>query len=111
MPQHYIRIIRKLSPGAILILNTTYLIAKEGIYTEQMKDRSARLWLNNIAERSGLIYRELVQNYEDELIKYKLITDRRHSDRSGIVCGNYNRLTDLGLNLCSYIDKYDDFDN
>jgi hypothetical protein len=108
LPQHYIRIIRKLSPGAILILNTTYLIAKEGIAKEQTTDRSARLWLIKVAEKSGLMYHELVENYEEELIKYNLITDRHHTDRSGIFYGNHNRLTELGLNLCTYIENYED---
>jgi hypothetical protein len=108
LPQHYIRIIRKLSPGAILILTTAYIVAKEGITKEQTSNREARLWLIKIAERSGLIYIELVENYEEELIKYNLITDRQHTDRSGIFYGNHNRLTELGLNLCIYIENYED---
>jgi hypothetical protein len=108
LPQHYIRIVRKLSPGAILILNTTYLIAKKGLTKEQMINRSASLWLNKIAEESGLLYPELVETYEDELIKYNLITDRQHSSRSDIIYGNHNRLTGLGLNLCTYIENYED---
>ena len=110
LPQHYIRIIRRLSPGAILILNTTYLVSKEGILNDQTKDRSARLWLNKIAERSGLLYHELVEHYEDELIKYNLIIDRQHTDRSGIYYGNHNRLTELGWNLCTYVENYEDLD-
>jgi hypothetical protein len=108
LPQHYIRIIRKLSTGAILILSTTYLIAKEGMPQDQRHRNSSILWLDKIAERSGLQYRELVENYENELIKYKLITDRQYIDRSGIIYGNNNRLTELGLNLCSYIENYED---
>jgi hypothetical protein len=107
LPQHYIRIIRKLSSGAILILTTTYIIAKEGITMEQCTDRSARLWLNKIADRSGLLYFELVENYEEELIKYNLITDRDLIDRSVIFYGNHNRLTEFGLNLCTYIENYE----
>jgi hypothetical protein len=110
LPQHYIRIIRKLSPGAILILTTAYIIAKEGITKEQNTDRSAILWLNKIAERSGLLYFELVENYEEELIKYNLITDRKLSDKSGIFYGKHNRLTEFGLNLCTYIENYEDIE-
>lgn len=110
LPQHYIRIIRKLSPGAILVLTTTYLIAKEGRPKGLAQLTYARLWLDKISERSGLQYRELVENYEDELIKCNLITGRQHIDRSRVIYGNHNRLTDLGLNLCTYIDNYEDLE-
>jgi hypothetical protein len=109
LPQHYIRVIRKLSPGAIVILSTTYLIAKDGLPKDQLIDRSAAVWLNNIAERSGLLYPELVEYYEDELMKYNLITGRQ-SISSVIFYGNRNRLTEFGLNLCTYIENYEDLD-
>jgi hypothetical protein len=106
LPQHYIRIIRKLSPGAILVLSTTYLIAKQGLSSDELKYHSARNWLLKIAEISGLAYIELVENYEKELIEYNLIMNRGGIDRSDANYGNHFRLTELGLNLCSYIDNY-----
>jgi len=109
LPQHYIRIIRKLSPGAILILTTTYLIAKDVLPKDQLIDRSATVWLNKIAKRSGLLYPELVENYEDELMKYNLITARQNIG-SVIFYGNRNRLTEFGLNLCTYIENYEDIE-
>ena len=109
MPQHYIRIIRKLSPGAILILSTSYLISKEGISKDQRINRDARLWLDKIAARSGLLYPELVENYENELTEFKLITKRQYGGYE-VLYGNNDRLTQLGLNLCSYIDNYEDLD-
>lgn len=110
LPQHYIRIIRKLSTGAILILITTYLISKEGIPKEERNNRDASLWLKRIATRSGLIYPELVENYENELIEFNLITKRGYGGHE-VFYGNNNRLTELGLNLSSYIDNYEDLEN
>jgi hypothetical protein len=105
LPQHYMRIIRKLSPGAILILNAVFQVVREGY---DPNERGARAWLIKIAEKSSLKWVELVENYEEELINNKLITNRQHSDRSGVYLGNYYRLTELGYNLCHYIENYEE---
>lgn len=108
LPQHYIRFIRNLSAGAILVLNTTYQVANEGGLTPaQGQVQSARDWCLNIAGKSGLEHLEFVENYEKELINYNLIFDRYHSDRSGVRWGEHYRLTALGYSLCTYIDGYE----
>lgn len=89
LPQQYIRLCRILSPGAILVLNAAYQIVKEGQIKLGVDSHSARDWCQEIARKSGLDFIELVENYETELIKYNLISDRRHDDRSGISYGDH----------------------
>jgi len=107
LPQHYIRIIRKISSGAVLTLSTTYHIFKEEIAQNICQRCSAIEWLDKIAERSGLLYPQLVENYEEELIKHKLITDRLNQDVQGRIMAENNRLTSFGLSLCAYIENYE----
>jgi len=44
----------------------------------------------------------LVEFYEESLIEKKLVTPRKHSDRSGADRGQLFRLTDLGYKLCQF---------
>ena len=104
LPYQFLRLCRGMSSGEIIVLNTTYKIAK----SVPMPDVSgANQWLDAIAKESGLGHASLVETYEDELIKKHLITGRRYSDRSGVVAKPNFRLTSLGLELCEYIDSYD----
>lgn len=107
LPLHFIRLCKAMSSGEVLVLQTTYEAAK----TEKYKDESrfgTRKWLEFIADHSSLVFPELVESFESELIKKHLITDRVHPDRSGVILGKNFRLTGLGHMLCSYIEKYDE---
>jgi len=102
LPYQFLRLCRGMSSGEIIVLNTTYQIAKSG----QMPDVSGGANLA-IAKESGLGHASLVETYEEELIKKHLITRRIHSDRSGVAAKPHFRLTSLGFELCEYVDSYD----
>jgi hypothetical protein len=107
LPQQYMKICRTLSSGEILVLNACYRLVKEEVSWEDTSEIShPGPWVTKIAELSGLVHLELVESYENELIKKKLLTDRLRSDRSGIKIKPHYRLTTLGYEICRYIDNY-----
>lgn len=99
----YMKIIKKLSSGELAVLFATYNLIKGGI----PDSCNASKWLAIVAEKSNLVYKELVEVYERRLMDLGLITARLYNDGSGIDKGKYCRLTDLGYNLCKYIENYD----
>ena len=101
LPQQYMKLCRTLSSGEILVLSTTYKISKR-----KYVERSAAEWLKKIALESGLVHPELVEIYEEELMKKHLLSPRVHSDRSGINVNPHFRLTSLGFDICNYIENY-----
>lgn len=104
LPYQFLRLCRGMSSGEVIVLNTTYRIAK----SDQIPNVSgANQWLDAIAKESGLCHTSLVEIYEEELIKKHLIYGRLYSDRSGVAVGQHFRLTSLGLELCDYIASYD----
>ena len=108
LPQLYMKVCRNISSGSILILNAAYQITKErSLGTKKYKELGASGWIDIIKEKSGLRYRSLVEIYEQELMEKRLISPREYSDRSGITIEPHFRLTDLGFNICSYIDNYE----
>jgi len=108
LPQQYLKICRKLSSAAILILIATYNIANNKEMTAKYRElTSAREWLSIIANESGLVYPEIVEIYEDELIKNNLLIPRIHDDKSGVVLRGLFRLKDLGLAICQYMENYE----
>ncbi len=103
LPYQFLRLCRGMSSGEVIVLNTTYRIAKSG----QMPDVNvANKWLETIAKESGLSHASLVEIHEEKLIKKHLITRRQLRDGSRVSVPNF-RLTSLGLELCEYIDSYD----
>jgi len=106
LPQQYMKVCRKLSSGEVLVLQATYEIAKSGHWDPN--DTSARNWEVAIAEESGLRYPELVEVHERNLMAKNLITSRTHSDKSGVTLGQHYRLSDLGYEICKFIESYDD---
>ena len=94
LPQAYMRIIKKLSPEAILILISNYDLARKNFIDN--------LWIERIALVTKLNFTEIIEIYESELIKLKLLMDRIYKDKSG-----YYRLTQLGYEICQYIEKYE----
>lgn len=104
LPYQFLRLCRGMSSGEIIVLNTTYQIAK----SRQMPDVSgANQWLDAIAKESGLGHASLVEIYEEDLIKKHLLSRRLRTDSSGVAAKPHFRLTSLGFELCDYIASYD----
>ncbi len=104
MPYQFLRLCRGMSSGEVIVLNTTYRIAK----SEQPPDfTGAHQWLDAIAKESGLGHPALVEIHEERLIEKHLLSRRLHGDRSGVALKPHFRLTSLGLELCDYIASYD----
>lgn len=106
LPIMYLKTCRKLNSGEVMVLRTVYECAMDDSLQEK-RITGAVDWLAIISERSGLVYPELCELYEQELIEKNLISARHHSDRSGVITGKHFRLTDLGYSLCSYIEAYE----
>jgi hypothetical protein len=106
LPQQYMKICRALSSGKVLVLLAVFAIAKAGGWDPN--DMGAQNWLNQIAEKSALQYTELIEVHERNLIDKNLITPRTHSDNSGVKLGNHFRLSNLGYNICLFIESYEE---
>lgn len=104
LPQQYMSLVRQLSSGELLVLLTTYTIARREDFTPVT---GAREWLQRVASASGLRFGELVEIHEEQLMAKHLLTERTLGDRSG-VNGRNNRLTDLGYQLCEFISHYEE---
>jgi hypothetical protein len=105
IPQEFMKLVRNLNSGEVLVLLTTYRLAKRGNF----QDRGGTgAWATEIADASSLRYPELVLNHEEKLVVKSLLTGRLHGDRSGVQRGKYNRLTQLGFDLCEFVSHYED---
>ena len=104
LPLKFMQIARSLTSGEILVLEATFRIGKDTSLWEPKG--GAGEWLIKIAEHSGLRYPELVETHEEGLIRKYLVSRRVHADKSGVSFGQRYRLTDLGFELCDYIEKY-----
>jgi hypothetical protein len=105
IPQQFMKICRSLSSGEILVMQGAYSFFKNS--NIDPNDINVQSWLNNVARESGLKYPSLVESHESELERKKIITDRLYSDKSGVKLGKYYRLTDLGYQICKFIESYD----
>lgn len=106
LPLQFMRIGRTLTSGEILILNATYHFARDtSLWTQ---DNSASIWLQKIADQSGLKHPELVEVHEDELMKKNLLSKRSSGDRSGVKLGSHYRLTGLGFSFCNFVEHYNE---
>jgi hypothetical protein len=105
LPYQFLHLCRGMSSGEVIILNTTYRMAKSDQIPKV--NGSASVWLNVIAKESGLVHVSLVEIYEEELIKKHLISVRLYGDRSGVATEPHFRLTSLGFELCDFIASYD----
>jgi len=106
LPLQFMKIARSLSSGEVLILGAAHYIAKTPDLWGEAKKGHAAVWLQQIAEQSGLKYPELVEAHEDNLVEKHLLTKRMHADRSGVSVKPHFRLTGLGYNFCEYVDNY-----
>lgn len=103
LPHQYMRVCRTLSTGEIIVLSTTYKIAKKGCSDEHV---SAASWLETIGKESELVHSALIEFHEEELMKKRLLTPRVYSDRSGVITHPHFRLSNFGYDICRFIDKY-----
>jgi hypothetical protein len=106
LPQEYMKICRGLSAGEIIVLNTAYRRYKT-ISPNEDTSKSALDWITTIANVSDLHYTELVETYEQTLMKKHLLSSRQFSDGSGVKVTPYYRLTELAYDICQYIENYD----
>ena len=110
LPLQYMQIARRLTAGEVVVLNTTYRLAKKGhSFAGPGGIIHADKWLTAIAEESGLTHNELVEMHEAKLVEKHLLTNRKGTDRSGAYLGEtISRLTMLGYAICEYINHYED---
>ena len=106
-PQQLLRICRTLNAEELIILGTAYRLFKTRTREEVEKSsRGADQWPDYIAGASqNLVSAGIVDFYEDDLVKKKLIGDRDHSDRSGVRLAHQCRLTNLAIELCKYLQE------
>ncbi len=107
LPQQYMRLVRELSSGEVLVLLATYTLAKTPRTRDETRN-SAAGWLKEIADASGLKFPEFVAIHEEKLLAKNLLEKRRLGDHSGIFRGPHDRLTELGYQLCEFISHYSD---
>lgn len=99
-PQFLMEIAKELTSAEILLLSAIHKVGKNKVPTKIQEN--AQEWLQYMIQNSQLKTTGLVELTETKLIEKKLISDREHSDRSGIKRGCHFRLTDLGLALCKF---------
>ncbi len=107
LPQEFMKIARSLSSGEVILLKSNWEIAKSKEAKYRYK-RSASEWILDVKEASGMRHKELVEIHEQGLMNKKLLTPRELADRSGVrLHPQHYRLTELGFELCSFIEKYE----
>lgn len=107
LPLQFIKIIRSLNDGEIILLTTIWGIAKNhnGEYDSHY---GAVRWIEEVTKGSGLKHRELVEIHEEGLMDKRLLTPRQLADNSDVMVKPYYRLTNLGYELCQFIENYDE---
>jgi len=108
LPLQFMKIARTLSSGEVLVLGAAHYIAKTPELWGDAKVGRADVWLQKIAEQSGLEYPELVEVHENDLMEKYLLSKRSRTDRSGIAVAPHFRLTGLGYNLCEFVNNYNE---
>jgi hypothetical protein len=108
LPQAYMRIIKRLSPEAILILISWYKLENRfQTLPEKYKTVSRYIWFEEITKDLGF-NKEILVIYEKELMDFKLLHQEVNYKKSEIETITKYRLTDLGFDICQYIENYDD---
>jgi len=106
LPQQYMRLCRSLSSGEAILLLSVYQIAASD--ESAAEHTSASDWLKRVAKHSSLEHIELVELYEQGLIAKRLLTPRLYPDLSGITAGQNYRLTGLAVEVCRYVEVYEE---
>ncbi len=110
-PQEFMKLIKILPAGSVMVLTTAYQLSKNPPIGPGENNRvNADSWVKIIAEKSGLEYPALVVMYEKPLIESMLLTERVYADGSGVRLSPHFRVSDLGFELCSFLDHYDSLD-
>lgn len=98
---------KQLSSMEVLILKACYERSEENKSKNITTGPHAHgEWVDDVAAYIGLGLPELVSASDEHLVRLGLISDRTHSDRSGVVASNY-RLTNLGIRLCKEMLHHD----
>jgi len=111
MAYELMQICKKITGGGLLVLKAAYDIANGRLAFEyngkiDLGIHTATTWLHIISKQIGHNISSLVEVYEENLIKLKLISNRHLPDRSGVNPTKHFRLTPLGYKLCEFIVKY-----
>lgn len=105
--QQLLRVVYGLSASEILVLAAIYPMGNPN------KEIRADSWLNEVANKSGLLRSELVEETEYELIQKRLIHSRidRANNPAHVtvinIWGMKNRMTILGQEVCELIMRTD----
>jgi len=104
LPQQLMKLCRQLSSGELLVL-----LAEYNEPTSSNPNTSAGTWLTRVANTSGLKFSDLVETHERQLIERKLLLDRQYFD-SRVILSGHGRLTELGLELCRFMEHHEPSD-
>lgn len=106
-PTIYAKLIRRISPEAILVLNACF----------QSLDRASQgnvafpTWVKVVSEKSGIKNHPYIELCEKELIEVKLLHPRHYLNinvsHTSAVDNTHFGLTDMGLSLCHYVANYE----
>lgn len=109
LPQQYMRICKKLTSGEILVLNAAYEASKdESFIIGAAQHNQLGGWFVEIAKRSKLKHKELVEIHEEGLVAKKLLTGRSLQIQSLIPIGENFRLTPLACDICDFLQSYEE---
>lgn len=106
LPAQLMRICRSLASGEVLVLSHAYEIFRENDNNPSKADpigNHSNRWREEIAKRSSLMLRELVQIHEEHLVAKQLLSGFTYPDKSGFHMLKHQRLTPLGYELCRFI--------
>ena len=96
-------IAKNMSGGAILLLAANYKVRDKLHPLDNQGYAAASKWFECIRAESDLDSDGLIEFYEEELIKAKLIFPRQPSRRDRVMVGSHSRLTDLGIKMSRYL--------
>lgn len=109
LPQQLLKIARELSSADVLILSASYEIVQMSDW-KRMKSNSrgssTQAWLDEVLQRTGLRFPEIVRLSERSLMEKGLLSRHIYGDGSGFATTNHYRLTDLGFHLYEFIHAY-----
>lgn len=106
LPNQYMKICKTLSSGEAILMCAVYDRFKV-IKPNDDTSKSAVDWISTMAQVSNLEHIELVKIFEDGLMNKQILTPRQNLDHSGVKVTPYYRLTNLGYEICKYIESYD----
>ena len=108
LPQQYLRIVRSLSSGEILVIYSNYQIAKYDNWNKAKSTLSLNEWLSLTSEKSSLKHSDLVKIFENTLIEKNLLTPTLYTDPGTVTLSKHFRLTELAFEICKFVEKYDE---